>query len=280
MANESTYASISGLVADIYEGALLKIREMAVMPPLVHVFDDQSGMAVRKDAAYTGGTVQDLAETDDMSAQTFTPADAQSLTPALRGAQYFITDLRIASDPFGVQRDASNDLGDMMAEKIDTLLAVDMASMTGGTVGSAGGTISWQNIFAASATLRGLKLPGPYTCVMRPEHWYYLTTVTSPPEITKSPNLLNAFAADWYVGSAFGIDFWIDANITAGTAAVGGMFKRDALGFDSRRAMRIEVQRDASRGGGGYELNMTAVFAHGIWRPTQGIKLVGTSTIA
>lgn len=280
MANESTYASISALVADIYEAAMLRIRETAVMPTLVEVFNDQASMAVRKDAAYTGGTVQTLAETDDLAAQTFTPAAGGSLTPAIMGAQYFITDARVASDPFQVQRDASLDLGNMLAEKVDTLLATDVASLTGGTIGSAGGTLSWNNVFQAAATLRGLKLSGPYTCVLTPGQWYHLTTAASVPEITKAPDLLNSFAADWYVGSAFGINFWIDANIASGTASVGGMFIRDALAYDARRPFRIEVQRDASRGGGGYELNMTAIFAHGVWRPAHGVKLIGTSVVS
>lgn len=279
MANESTYADIASLVNDIFEGAMLKIRELNVVAPLVQSFS-AVGMTDRKDEAYSGGTVQDIAETDDLSAQTFTPAAGVTLTPSIRGAQYFLTDARINSDTNQVRADASLDLGQMMGEKIDTLLATDVASLTGGTVGTAGGTLTWANVFAASAKMRGLKLPGPYTCVMRPEQWYYLTTATTVPEITKAPNLLNSFAGDWYVGSAFGINFWIDANITSGTACAGGMFIRDALAFDNRQPIRIEPQRDASRGGGGWELNMTAVFAHGVWRATHGIKMIGTSVIS
>ena len=47
------------------------------------------------------------------------------------------------------------------------------------------------------------------------------------------------------------------------------MFSRDALGYDLRRAPRLEPERDASRRG--IELNMTAVFAAGVWRPGFGV---------
>jgi len=36
-----------------------------------------------------------------------------------------------------------------------------------------------------------------------------------------------------------------------------------------RRALRLEDERDASRRG--IELNMTAVYAYGVWRPAMGI---------
>jgi len=60
---------------------------------------------------------------------------------------------------------------------------------------------------------------------------------------------------------------------------VGGMFAKEALAFDLRRALRIEPQRDASRGGGGWELNATMIYAQGVYRPQYGVRLVGTSTI-
>ena len=43
----------------------------------------------------------------------------------------------------------------------------------------------------------------------------------------------------------------------------------DALALDMRRAPRLEPERDASRRG--YELNLSAVYAHGVWRPKFGV---------
>lgn len=68
------------------------------------------------------------------------------------------------------------------------------------------------------------------------------------------------------------VDIYTSTNCTTsgGTAAYAAMFTRDALALDIRQAMKIEPERDASRRG--WELNVTAEFAHGIWRPTFGVQ--------
>lgn len=278
MANESSAASISGLINSIFEGALLAAREQSVMTALVETFTDAQGLASRVRVDYTGGTIATIAETTDMSAQTFTPAAGGTITISQVGAQYFVTDLRIDSDYNAVVRDASTDLGQLIAVKYDTDLVGDFANLSGGTVGTAGGTLTWANVLRAAAYLRANLAPQPYFCVMRPEHWYYLTSATSGvPTLMQSSDWMNSMAASYYVGGYGGIEFFVDANITSGTAAKGAMFSRPALGFDMRRATRIEAQRDASRGGGGYELNLTSVYGHGVWRPTFGVQMIGTS---
>jgi hypothetical protein len=280
MANESSAASMSALVHSILEGALLVAREQSVMAGLVQTFSDMSGIAARVRTDYAGGTIQTIAETTDMSAQTFTPSAGGTITISQVGAQYFITDLRVESDYNAVVRDASTDLGQIMAVKMDTDLVGNFSSLTGGTVGTAGGTLSWANVFAGVTYLRAAFAPQPYVCVLRPEQWYFLAnTLSAGQTVTNAPALQNSIAAQWFVGNAYGVDFYVDANLTAGTACNAGMFSRQAIGFDLRRATRIEAQRDASRGGGGYELNMTAVYGHGVWRPTFGIKMLGTSTL-
>src|SRR5574340_158485 len=133
MANESTYADISGLVASIYEAAWLTAREQSIVASLVTGYS-ANGDTPRIFAGYTGGTVATIAETDDMSAQTFKKSANGTLTPAQFGTQYFITDIRIASDPQSVIADAGRDLGQLMATHIDTNLVGLFASFTGGTV--------------------------------------------------------------------------------------------------------------------------------------------------
>jgi hypothetical protein len=277
MANESTYGTISAVINSIWEVAFMTEREMSVVRPLVTNFTDQGGNAPRKWTDYTGGTVQTLTESADMSAQAFKHDVAGTLTPAIYGASYFLTDIRIASDWANARADAGADLGQILAEKNDKDLCGLFADFTGGTVGSAGGTLTWANIMLGMAKLRANKVPAPYSCVLRPEHWYYLTSATSVPDLIQSPNLMNAITGQYYVGSFGPLNFFIDSNITAGTAAVGGMFGRKALAFDLRRAIRIEPQRDASRGGGGWELNATQIYATGVYRPNHGVQVIGTS---
>jgi hypothetical protein len=56
------------------------------------------------------------------------------------------------------------------------------------------------------------------------------------------------------------------------------MFSRDASAYDLRRPFRIETQRDASRGGGGWELNASIVYGEGVYRAAFGVQMIGTSS--
>jgi len=280
MSGESTAGSISTFINSIWEAAVLVARENQVISPLVQSWGDRSGLASRYYNRYTGGSVATLAETADLSAQTFTPGTASMLTPAQFGAQYFITDLRVESDPFQVRADAGRDLGELFAVHVDANLAGVFTNLTGGTVGTAGGTITWAGVAKAISLLRRGNVPQPYYCVLEPGQWYHLSSAVVPGiSVTNAPNLQNLVAERYFVGRAMGVDFYIDANITAGTAAVGGLFAREAVGLDVRRAFRLEPQRDASRGGGGWELNATMVYAYGIWNALAGVKMIGTTVI-
>jgi len=278
MANESTYTSMSALVNSIIDTALLTASEQSVMTALVKNWNDSNSSTTRIWAAYTGGTVATVTEATDMAAQTFTPAAAGTLTPVVYGTSYFLTDRRINSDPFGAQQDAGQDLGRLMAVNVDSHLTGLFSSLSGGTVGTAGGTLTWANIMRASAYVKTQFGPGPYSVVLHPVQWYYLASASSGvPTLMQSEAIKNSVAGQFYQASFGGMDFYVDANITSGTAAVGGLFSRDAIGFDLRQPFRIEPQRDASRGGGGFELNATIEYAYGVYRPKFGCNLVGTS---
>lgn len=280
MANESSYSDISGVVNSIYEIAFLTAREQSIMPGRVTVFGDTNSSTPRVWTQYTGGTIATVAETDDMSSQAFTHAAAGTLTPAQYGAQYFLTDQRLASDWRGAATDAGTDLGQLLGVHVDTNLCgtAIFKNLTAGTVGTAGGTLTWANIMRANAYLRAALVPFPYSVILRPEHWYYLASATSGvPTLAVSDKILADIAREFYVGSWGGMDFFVDANITSGTAAYGAMFGRQAIALDVRRAFRLENQRDASRGGGGYELNATMIYGYGVYRPTHGVQMVGTS---
>lgn len=279
MANESTYTSMSALVNSIIDTALLTASEQSVMSPLVRTFNDSNSSTTRIWAQYTGGTVATITESTDLAMQAFTPAAAGTLTPVVYGSNYFLTDRRINSDPFGARADAGADLGRLMAVNVDTHLSGLFSSLTGGTVGTAGGTLTWANVMRASAYLKTAYGPAPYVCVLHPVQWYYLTSVASSvPTLMQSEKIKDSIVGSFYSGSFGGIDFYVDANISSGTAAVGGMFSRDAIALDVRQPFKIETQRDASRGGGGWELISTIEYAYGVYRPTFGCAMIGTSS--
>ncbi len=279
MANESTYSGISTLVGNIYEIALLTARDMNIIAPFVTTFADRNSSEPRVWSAYTGGTFATVAETDDMTAQAFTAAAAGTLTPAVYGQQFVLTDRRIRTDPMNAQSDAGRFLGGLAAEHMDKNLAGLFSSFTGGTVGTAGGTLTWANILRASAYLRTNKVMQPYFVAVHPVQWYYLTSVTSgAPQLLINGAIADSILGQFYQGSFGGMNFFADANITSGTAAVAGMFGREAIALDLRNPFHIEPQRDASRSAGAWELNASMEYAYGVYRATRGVQMIGTSS--
>ncbi|HOM83935.1 MAG TPA: hypothetical protein PLZ94_19340 [Armatimonadota bacterium] len=278
MAQINTYSDIQSFVNTIFEDALFVARDNNLMSALVLNFTGQ-GMAPRKVQQYNQGTAKAIGESDDLTSDAFTPTALSTLTPSEVGLQFFLTDQRLESDPFGARDDAARELGLAIADKIESDLLGDLASLTGGTVGTAGSAMSWSYFFAALSRLRAQKAPRPYYCVLHPYQWHDLATAVTPAgTATNAPEFQNAAMRDFYVQTVAGVQIYVTANVSIDTSddAIGAMFSREALALDMRRAPRLEPERDASRRG--WELNMTAVYAHGVWRPTWGIKIISDAT--
>lgn len=273
----TTQSDISSYMQTIFEDAMFVARENSVMPGLVTVFSDENDEArTRTRSEYNEATISTIGETDDLASQAFTPSTAEVLTPAEAGGQFFITDKRLSADPFGVREDAAMELGMAVAKKVNTDLLGDLASLTGGTVGSAGTTITWGHFFAALSQVEvASKKSGPYICVLHTYQWHQLAkSVAAAATVTNAPNFQDEVMRRWYVGTVGPVDIvtTTDLTIDASDDVTSGMYPRQALAYDGRRAPRLEPERDASRRG--WELNMTTVYAHGVWRPAFGIKLV------
>jgi hypothetical protein len=276
----NTSGSISTYLSNIFEASLLAARENSIMAKLVTVFGDASGMQGRAFSTYSGGTFGTVPEGTDASAQVFTPSTSGTLTPYVYMGRYDLSDMRVASDPFGVTADAGRDLGQLYAVAVDTFLCgtAIFDGLTAGTVGATVTALAWGTcIQKASAKIRIQKAPAPYECVLAPAQWYDLSAATSIPALLASQRLMDEFG-QFYVASWAGINFYVDANISdSGGTVHGGMFNRQAIALDIRRGFRIEPQRDASVGGGQTELNSSAVFAYGLYRPAFGVLLSGAS---
>lgn len=78
-------------------------------------------------------------------------------------------------------------------------------------------------------------------------------------------NLVNA---QWYQHALIAIDTSDDA--------VSGVFNRQALALDMRRAPRLEPERDASKRA--WELNISAGYAVGVRRSTYGVAMTADAT--
>ena len=269
------YANISSYVNTIYDGALLVLRETSLAPQLVRVFNDRMGMAVRVNSQYGTATINTVGEADDLTSQVFTPSAIGTLTPAEYGAQFLLTDQRIESDPFPVQGDAANELGAAMADKIDASVFGNFSSLTGGTVGASGSAISWTYFENAVALLNNTKVRPPYVCVMHPFQWAILARAAG---IAGTASNASEFVREevdrmYFVNNVKGVNIYVSSNAqVSGTDAYIGLWSlRDpAIALDMRRAPRLERERDASRRA--WELNMTGVFAHGVWRPSKGVQ--------
>jgi hypothetical protein len=272
MPSLNTYSNISSFVNTVFEDAMFVARDNNLMAALVTVYNDRTGLALRKSSEYGTATMQTIAETDDLTSQAFTPAVLSTLTPAEAGAQFFLTDSRIESDPFAAREDATMELGLATAQKIEKDLLGNFSSLTGGTIGAAGTVITWGHFFAMLSVLRGRNAPLPYVAVLHPYQWHALGKAIAPgATVTNSPAIQDAVTRNFYVGSVSGVDIYTSANITVDGSddAYGAMFSRQALALDVRRAPRLEPERDASRRG--WELNISTVYAHGIWRPRFGV---------
>jgi hypothetical protein len=282
MPQMNTFGDISSIAQAIQEDAIFIERDTNFMSGLVRTFTDGRGGNTRTGYQYNAGTAKTIVETDDMTSEAFTPSATVTLTPGEIGLQYFITDKRIATDaPEQIRTDAATELGNAARDKIEQDLLGLFSSLTAGTMGSATGTVTWGEVFAAASVVRATaKNRGmPLYCVLHEYQWHTLAKATSVAGITLQsvPDRLVGPGGSWYVGSAAGITFYATTNISvsAGTAAYGAMFMRDAIAYDVRAPIRVEVERDASRRG--FELNMTTSYAYGVWRPTFGCAIYDTA---
>lgn len=274
MASLNPSSNISSFINTVFEAAILVARENNVMTGLVRTFNDRTGVAVRQNSQYGGMTINQIGETDDLVGQAFTPSSIATLTPAEYGGQYFLTDTRVESDPFGVRADAAADMGGALATDVETNLIGNFTSFTGGSVGVSGTAITWGHIFAMEALLRTQLAPYPYFLVVHPYQWQPLKKAASiaGTRTNASEAMLNDMRSSmFFLHQEGGIYIYASANVPlTGTDAVVGMWSRDALGFDVRRAPRMEPERDASRRG--TELNLTMLYGHGVWRPLFGVQ--------
>lgn len=293
MTDLNTWADGSAIAVSMQEDAAFVIRETYQLQNLITQFSDMTGGNLRKNYIYNQAVATAITETDDLVSSAFTPAVHQTLTPGEIGLQFFVTDLRAESDlPENIITDGARELGLAAGDKIETDIYGDFASLTGGSVGTAGATASaptWGLVAAAIAQARNAnKSSGvPLACVLHGYHWSILAKSASiaGATVATAPGYIDEITRSGYVGSFMGVPLYqIYATTTgtgtgtAGTArAFGAVIPRNALAIDWRRPIRVRPQRDESLRG--TEFNMSAVYAHGIWRPALGVSLTMAANV-
>lgn len=284
MANESTYALISSFIPDIWEAALMHVKESFFMPSVVESFNDQMGMQARKSTEYSAGTVSTgLGETDDLDSerQAISRSALSTLTPAEIGTQYLITDRRMRTDDVdNVMADAAEIIGYAVGQQVEQDLVGNFSSFTGGTIDNTDGTLTWANIYNARALLAAAAVPGPYNLVLHEYQWLDLANEANIVGISNAAPLRirDEIQSRYYIGSVGDMNIYTTGTevISAGTAVNAGLFSRRALAFDLRVPLMIEPERDASLRA--TELNASMIYAHGTWRPSWGVTIISDAS--
>lgn len=274
------WSDVSAIAQSIQEDAIFVVREAGQMQNLVTVFNDASGANPRVGYQYNKGTAQVVAESDDLTSHAFTPAQAQTLTPFEIGLQFFVTDLRAESEaPENIITDAGRELGFSALDLVETHLIGDMANLTGGTVGTAGGTITWGYLAAAIAQARNANknVFVPLSAVV---HGYQANALAKTASIAgatvvSAPGVSDQVTRQGLRQAFIFMDvpiYQVYASPDSNDDFTGGVFPRISIAIDWRRAIRVRPQRDESRRG--TEYNMSAVYAHGIWQPARGVQMI------
>ena len=274
------WADVSSIAQSVQHDAYHIVREVATMPGLVTVFGDMSGGNTRKSYKYNSATAKTIGEADDLTSSAFTPEADQTLTPAEIGEQFFITDLRKESEaPEMILTDAARELGFAATDKLETDLLGNFSSLTGGTIGTAGSTITWGYVAAAISQGRNASknVNVPLAMVL---HGYQASVLAKSASIAGSslaqaPGYTQGVTTQGLkqVFNFMGVPIYqVFAAVDSADDFRGGVFPRNAIALDWRRPIRVEAERDASRRG--LELNMSAVYAHGVWRPALGVQFI------
>ena len=273
----SGVTELNSYFANLYEDAVFAVHEETIATRLVRNFTDGNGDQTRSFTTYPTITPASVAETEDFASPTaFDKSPLATLTPGEIMSQVILTDRRIETDPQGARQDASIELARGFADKIDQDILGNFNALTGGTVGSLGGTMLWGYLYAAISRLRAGKVPRPYYAVLHPYAWHDLaTTAAVAATVTNAPEFQDEVMRRFYVANVAGLDgIFISANVesSGGTGAYSAVFNPNSIGFDVRRGIRLEPERDASLRA--YELNMTALYATGAVRPLWGVQIL------
>lgn len=283
---QSTFADINSLL-NIYRGEAFDVlRETNLLVPTVTSLNGV-GMMSRQATEYNDVNIREVGETDDVTPTQYNRSQIALLTPTTYVDQVFLTDSRIASDDRPIEIETAANMGAAFAEDVDTNIASSFSSLTGGTIGTAGSALTWGNITAARTRLAALKVRGPFYCALHPNQFHDLIVEASQngnsSAFVGAPRFQDRLvASDLYLTSvmALGVTFVVDANIAVDGSddATGAMYAPSALAYDERRAFRVEPERDASRGGGGWELNFSLQYAYGVWNANRGVQIISDAS--
>lgn len=276
----TTYSDISSFVSSLYERSLFVAREANLMTGLVRQFSASGWMSrvLTTRPSLSAATVAD--GVDYVNPTVFDKSTLATLTPGEVISQVIITDRDLESDPDNSRTDAALEMGNAIATKIDVDLVSCFTSFTKDVGPGAGSSATIAKFAAGVAILRNNKVPAPINVVLHPYHWHDIWVQLGQPAGTYAflGEVANQAMKDYAVTNLLQMRWFVSANIAVDGSddAVSGLFSSQAIGFDSRRAPRLEPERDASLRA--WEFNMTAGYAYGVIRNAYGVKFTADAT--
>jgi len=271
----SRVADLNSYFNNIYEDAVFALHEGTIATRLVRTYTDGRGDQTRSLTEYPTVTPVTVEETEDFAAPTrMNKTLLATLTPAEKMSQVILTDRRIETDPQNARQDSAVEMGAGMADLVDQDILGNFNSLTGGTVGASGSTMTWGYFYAAISIMRKNKVPRPWYAVLHPYAWHYMAeSAAVAATVTNAPEFQNEVMRRWYVGTSAGVDIFISGNCEESSDdAYSAIFNPMAIAYDLRRDVRLEPERDASKRA--WELNLTMMYAHGVWRPLWGVQII------
>jgi len=267
----SKVSDLNSLFNSIYEDTLFVAREQVLMTNLVTNYSAR-GWMTRYLPIYPEISAESVAEAEDYAnPTTWTKTEHASLSPGEIICQVVLTDRRIETDPEDARRDATLEMGNAIATKIDVDLVTDFASFTD-SIGSSGTALTINKMAAGITQLRAAYCPNPIYTVIHPYGWHDIWDELGTPASSYAflGDRANEALRSFFVGNWLNIAWFISGNITVDSTpnAKGGLFNPQALAFDTRKAPLLEPERDASLRA--WELNLSAGYAHGVRRTAFG----------
>ncbi len=276
----SQVSSLGGLFNAIIADAITTVQETTIMLPLVTQYAAR-GWATREIPKYPASpTAQEVDEDQDYANPREFTKSSVTLTPKEFMVQAILTDRRLSTDPDGAMSDCREWLARSLRNKMELDLLTLFSSFTNG-IGTATANLTLDKVRAALAILRNTsKGAGGISVVIHPYVWYNLADELETPAATYAfmGELANEALRQNWVSGMMGAQWFQNATISIDDEddCYGATFTREAIAFDLRKPMTIEVERDASRRG--WELNFSMAYAVGIRRDEMGVYLLGDAS--
>ena len=246
MANEITGSTTSTLYANIVQAAQYVMNERAVIRPLVRNVNmvGTSGLTAQIPVFPTIASAS-IGDGTPLSNTSYTTL-SKTITCAEAGVMVTLTDLARDAATEDLAAALGKQMGNSLAEKIDTDLA-NLFSTFSDQLGGSGTELTADLIFQAASVLRSNKASGPYYGVFHPKQMFNLKKqLTNAGANVINHNISdvgNAALREGIVGSIAGVTLIestvIAENDSAGNQ-VGGVFNSDALAYVLKRDIRIE----------------------------------------